>query len=73
MARLLACRYSQVLGMDFTESYAPVINDVCLRMLIVIMMVMKLTSKIIDVETAFLFGDLEEEVYMTCDAVHEET
>ena len=70
--RLVACGYSQIPGVDFTESYAPVINDVCWRILIIVMMVMKLTSKIIDVETAFLFGDLEEEVYMTCDAVHKE-
>ena len=33
-ARLVACGYSQVPGVDFTESYAPVINDVCWRMLI---------------------------------------
>merc|ERR1712115_382918 len=70
--RLVACGYSQIPGIDFTESYAPVINDVCWRILIVIMMVMKLDSRIIDVETAFLFGDLEEEVYMTCKEVHAE-
>jgi hypothetical protein len=27
-ARLVACGYSQVPGVDFNESYAPVINDV---------------------------------------------
>ena len=70
--RLVACGYSQIPGVDFTESYAPVINDICWRILIVIMMVMKLDSKIIDVETAFLFGDLDEEVYMTCKEVHGE-
>lgn len=31
---LVACRYSQVLGVDFTESYAQVINDVSWRILI---------------------------------------
>ena len=70
--RLVACGYSQIPGVDFTESYAPVINDVCWRILIVIVMVIKLDSRIIDVETAFLFGDLEEEVYMTCKEVREE-
>lgn len=70
--RLVACGYSQIPGVDFTENYAPVINDVCLRILIVITMVMKLDSRIIFVETAFLFGDLDEEVYMTCKEVHEE-
>ena len=34
------------------------------------MMVWKLEAKIIDVETAFLLGDLEEEIYMTCPEVH---
>jgi hypothetical protein len=29
-ARLMVCAYSQVPGIDFTESYAPVINDVSL-------------------------------------------
>ena len=38
-ARLVACGYSQVPGVDFTESYAPVINDVCWRILIIVMMV----------------------------------
>ena len=58
--------------MDFTESYAPVINDTSWRILIIAMMVMKLEARIVDVETAFLFGDLEEEVYMTCKEVHKE-
>ena len=55
---LFACGYSQIPGVGFTESYAPVINDVCWRILIVIMMVMKLDSRIIDVKTAFLFSNL---------------
>ena len=70
--RLVACGYSQIPGVDFIESYAPVINDVCWQILIVIMLLMKLESRIIDVETAFLFGDLKEEVYMTCKEVYEE-
>ena len=45
--------------------------DVCWRMLIVAMIVLKLECEIIDEETAFLFGDSDEEVHMTCDAVHE--
>ena len=68
--RLVACGYSQVPGVDFTESYAPVIHDVSWRMLVVIMMVNKYDAKIVNVETAFLYGDLEEEVYMTCPEIH---
>ena len=64
--RLVACGYSQVPGVDFTESYAPVINDVTWRILIVTKLLWKLSAKIVDVETAFLHGDLEEEIYMEC-------
>jgi hypothetical protein len=32
---LVACGYSQIPGVDFTESYAPVINNVTWRILIV--------------------------------------
>ena len=63
-SRLVACGYSQIPGVDFTESYAPVINDVTWRMLIIAKMVWNLQAKIVDVETAFLHGDLDEEIYM---------
>jgi hypothetical protein len=33
-ARLVACGYSQIPGVDFQESYAPVINDVTFRILL---------------------------------------
>ena len=64
--RLVACGYSQIPGVDFTESDAPVINDVCWRILIIAMLVQKLEAKIIDVSTAFLHGDLDEDIYMLC-------
>ena len=63
-ARLVACGYSQIPGVDFTESYAPVINDVTWRILLVIKMLWKLKARLIDIETAFLYGDLDEEIYM---------
>ena len=70
--RLVACGYSQIPGVDFSESYAPVINDVSWRILIIAMLVWKLDAKIIDVLTAFLYGDLEEEIYMKCHKLHKE-
>ena len=51
-------------GVDFAESFAPVVNDTSFRILLVAMLVWGLKGKIIDVETAFLYGDLEEEIYM---------
>jgi hypothetical protein len=67
-ARLVACGYSQVPGVDFVDSFSPVIPDASFRTLIVIKMVYKLKSKIFDIETAFLNGELEEEIYMTTPA-----
>lgn len=63
-ARLVACGYSQIPGVDFSESYSPVANDITIRLLLVAMILFGLSAKIVDVETAFLYGDLEEEVYM---------
>ena len=64
--RFVACGYLQIPGVDFSESYAPVINDVSWIILIISMLVWKLDAKIIDVSTEFLYGDLEEEIYMKC-------
>jgi len=65
-ARLVACGYSQIPGVDFTENYSPVVNDVTFRLLLLIWIYFKLTAKIVDVETAFLYGKLTEEIYMEC-------
>ena len=63
-ARLVACGYSQVPGVDFNESFAPVINDVSFRIMLIVKLIWKLQASIIDVETAFLHGNLQEEIYM---------
>ena len=48
-------------GMDFAESLAPAVNDRSFCILLVAMLVWGLKGRIIDMETAFLHGDLEEE------------
>ena len=65
-ARLVACGYTQIPGIDFAENYAPVISDVTWRIMLVAMLIWNLEGILIDVECAFLEGDLEEEVYMEC-------
>ena len=59
-ARLVVCGYSQIPGVDYTEHFAPVINDVTWRILLIAMMVWKLDAWLIDIETAFLHGEFEE-------------
>jgi len=66
-ARLVACGYSQVPGVDHDEIYAPVVHDVTYRIVILCMMLYGLSAKIVDLETAFPHGDLEGiEIYMDC-------
>ena len=60
-ARLVACGYSQIPGIDFSEiSYSPVINDVTYRIMLLLSMLYNYANVIIDIETAFLHGELEK-------------
>jgi hypothetical protein len=63
-SRLVAKGYSQVLGIDFNETFAPVGMRSTLRMLIAFSTKSKWTCRQVDVDTAFLYGNLEEEIYM---------
>jgi hypothetical protein len=63
-ARLVALGYSQIPGVDFTDNFSPVVNDTTLRIVITRMLVESMRGKVIDVETAFLYGELEHEIYM---------
>ena len=65
-ARLVACGYSQIPGVDYTDSYSPVVHDITFRALLLAMIVEGLSGKIADVETAFLHGELEEKIFMEC-------
>jgi hypothetical protein len=64
-ARLVACGYSQVPGVDFNQYTSPVINDTSLRiMILLLMMNPTYIHRICDVETAFLYGRIKEQIYM---------
>ena len=63
-ARLVALGYSQIPGVDYTDNFAPVAHDASFRIALARMMVEKLDSLVRDVETAFLYGDIEEEIFM---------
>jgi hypothetical protein len=57
-ARLVACGYSQIPGVDFTDVHSPVVHDVTFRIMLVVELKWKLKSKIVDLESAFLNGEL---------------
>ena len=63
-ARLVALGYSQVADIDFTDNYSPVVQDQTFRILCVLILYNNWTAEIVDIKTAFLYGELEEVIYM---------
>lgn len=63
-ARTVAKGYSQIPGKDFQENFAPVINDSTFHLILVLMILMGLEVQQFDIETAFLYGELDEEIWM---------
>jgi Reverse transcriptase (RNA-dependent DNA polymerase) len=51
-------------GKDFTDSHAPVLTDLAFRLELIFRVLMKLRTRQFDIETAFLYLDLDEEIYM---------
>ena len=63
-ARLCAQGFSQIPGIDHKDNFSPVITDVTYRIVMVMMLLFGWVAEIVDIETAFLYGDLEEEIFM---------
>jgi hypothetical protein len=63
-ARLVAQGFSQIPGLDFDETFAPVVKLTSVRVLCALAVRLKLHFHHLDVDTAFLNGDLDEELYM---------
>ncbi|GJY59192.1 ribonuclease H-like domain, reverse transcriptase, RNA-dependent DNA polymerase [Tanacetum coccineum] len=64
-ARLVAKGYIQQHGIDFEEVFAPVARMETIRLLLAIAANNKWEVHHLDVKSAFLHGDLKEEVYVT--------
>lgn len=63
-ARLVARGFCQVFGTDYSETYAPTASMSIIRFLFAHAAVHNLKMAQFDIKCAFLYGDLEEEVYM---------
>jgi hypothetical protein len=63
-ARYVARGYAQVEGVDFFETYAPVVRAETVRVMLSLAATQNWKMRQFDVKTAFLYGPLDEEVYL---------
>ena len=61
---MVAKGYSQVPGQDFTETTSPVAHLVSYHALLALTAKLNLEAHHLDIETAFLNGTLDKEIYM---------
>ena len=71
-ARLVARGFSQKYGVDYTETYAPVVDRQTVRLLLSLASKWGWNVSHLDIQTAFLNGVLEEEVFLDPPAPYKE-
>ncbi|UYV66573.1 hypothetical protein LAZ67_4002149, partial [Cordylochernes scorpioides] len=64
-ARLVAKGYSQQYGIDYEETFAPVVRQSTIRMFLALAVEYNLILHQMDVQSAYLNGEIKEEIFMT--------
>jgi ATP-binding cassette subfamily B (MDR/TAP) protein 1 len=63
-ARLVVKGYAQKEGIDFNEIFSPVVCLTTIKVVLAMCAIFDLHLEHLDMKTAFLRGELEEEIYM---------
>ena len=63
-ARLVAQGFSQRPGIDYEETYSPVMDAITFRSLISLAVFEELDMRLMDVITAYLYGSIDSDIHM---------
>ena len=63
-ARLLGLGHSQIPGVDHKDNFSPVATDTKFWCVLVVALMKEWKMKVVDIETTFLYGVLDEEIFI---------